>query len=354
MYPIVELFRGIAAFMIMTGHYWRFLTNHPHCFFFTMTGVTLFFVISGFVFGKSINQKITLLPYFIRRFFRIYPLYLLSLIAYYFYASPDPLKNSILLKHVLFLHTTNTVKEAFFFNGPYWTLPVEVEFYAIVPLLSVFQKINKQIILYLLLIFIFIRFYLNINSTFPASLNTYAILCFHLPGLLFEFLVGVLCYQLYQHQKEKNEQIPNMLIMLLLGFIILGILVVVDIFNLRDSLFIVKILYTPICAIGYAFVLFACLVLATDINVVIMKICIFCGQVSYGTYLFHLLIPKFINSLGYSLSGVKAYFLCTFIVVSLSYFLYIIFENPMRMLGKMLSLKIEHKNQINSELYEHL
>lgn len=54
MHPAIELFRGIAAFMVLTSHYAYFFTSELSFLNFLQTGVDLFFIISGFVFAPLI------------------------------------------------------------------------------------------------------------------------------------------------------------------------------------------------------------------------------------------------------------------------------------------------------------
>lgn len=154
MHPSIELFRGIAAWMVLTMHYAYFLTPEPSFLAFLWTGVDFFFVISGFVFGRAIYAgNLAVLPFLIRRFFRIYPLYFCSLILYYWFSADHPDKFSFFINH-LFLHTTHSVEEAFFFNPAYWSLPVEMEFYLLVPLLALVAARYKYFILILFISFL--------------------------------------------------------------------------------------------------------------------------------------------------------------------------------------------------------
>ena len=138
MNPAIELFRGIAALMVLTSHYAYFFTSELSFLNFLQTGVDLFFIISGFVFAPVIySGKIAVTPYLIRRFFRIYPLYLVSLLLYYGFAPIDPQKFTFFINHLFFLHTTHSVEELNFFNIAYWTLPIEAEFYLLVPFLVI-------------------------------------------------------------------------------------------------------------------------------------------------------------------------------------------------------------------------
>ena len=79
----IELFRGIAALIVMLSHYWTLIGVEPGIFRFLFTGVDLFFVLSGFVFAPYLfGKKLLIIPHLIRRLFRIYPLYIIALIIY--------------------------------------------------------------------------------------------------------------------------------------------------------------------------------------------------------------------------------------------------------------------------------
>ena len=329
--------------MVMACHYSHFIKNSQQYLNFGMTGVTLFFVISGFVFSKSINSSFSVYPYLVRRFFRIYPLYLFSLIFYYLYTNSPSifLKNLIFLKHLFFLQTTNSIEEAYFFNAPYWTLPIEVEFYLIVPILSFLKKRIENCILFLLIIFLGVRIYLNINSSFPLDLNIYSIIAFHIPGFLFEFLVGILCYQMYKKRESLSFKKTN--ILLITGLFILISLFIIDIYGLRSVFVIIKLLYSPICAVGYAFVFFSLLFLIDNKSSICNKCCIFCGQISYGVYLFHILTLKVIDLDIFSIKGINAFIIYSLITILISYLLHIFIENPMRALGRKLSCNLSMK-----------
>ena len=47
----IELLRGVAALMVLLAHYQLQFAGRPAWLGFSQTGVDLFFVLSGFVFG---------------------------------------------------------------------------------------------------------------------------------------------------------------------------------------------------------------------------------------------------------------------------------------------------------------
>lgn len=122
--------RGIAAIMVLIAHIPNI--NQPSL---GASGVWLFFVLSGFLlflfFEKKISKAFFLsLPnYFWRRFWRIIPMYLTTIVVYGIYYSFKDNRLAIdwIMSHLFFL-------KAF---GHFWSIKVEVIFYLILPIVLV-------------------------------------------------------------------------------------------------------------------------------------------------------------------------------------------------------------------------
>lgn len=153
--------RAIAALMIMFCHFFQILNNKTGEFFYLNklaniggTGVSLFFVLSGFLITrlllKSKINKNYFLNFYARRALRIFPLYYLFLTIYYFvfpYCFNEkitPLKDQI-------FYWTYLQNFAMTFHwgggwlGPvhFWSLAVEEHFYLIWPIVILITKINR-------------------------------------------------------------------------------------------------------------------------------------------------------------------------------------------------------------------
>jgi len=351
MNPAIEFFRGIAALMVLTSHYYAILITHERGVLnFLYTGYDAFFVISGFVFGRTIygRNDLAIGPYLIRRYFRIYPLYVFSLILYYIFQSPDPNKLLYFIKHLLFLQTTTSFQEAYFFNGAYWTLPVEIEFYLLVPILAIFQKKYKKLMIPSLFVFsILLRLFISYHA--PATgINGYRIIAVHLPGILVEFIIGIMLFSAYENLKNKNIHYFNYITVFILGIFLIVYLGQFYVRNGDEGIsahLFMKSYFSPLCALAYALILFSFLIFLKNNTSALKTFCLFMGKISFGLYLFHSLIPKILNNFGLSLHGVNAYLLCLTIVIFVSLLFNYLIENPLRFFGRNLSNKLEKMKQ---------
>jgi peptidoglycan/LPS O-acetylase OafA/YrhL len=116
------------------------------------TGVALFLIISGFLIHLSYLQrgggKLDLKKFYARRFWRIYPPYLLVLFFFAFYNKEQTIYHLFthegrfsLLSHILMIH--NLFGESwiiFGLNPSFWTIALEMQLYIIYPLFLFFSK----------------------------------------------------------------------------------------------------------------------------------------------------------------------------------------------------------------------
>jgi peptidoglycan/LPS O-acetylase OafA/YrhL len=133
--------RALAAAMVIFGHILNYKTLGDFWIVkYGWTGVNFFFVLSGFLFtilylDKFTDKKQSLKEYFLKRIFRIYPLYLLLLfitvISRMTYSWGD------IISHLTMTHAFFS-DYRFSINSPMWTLSVEESFYLIVPTLLYF------------------------------------------------------------------------------------------------------------------------------------------------------------------------------------------------------------------------
>lgn len=172
----IDALRGMAAVMVMILHIGLFfgaldsgsgqgemLENFFKHFDLGRMGITVFFIISGFVIPKSIkeNKSRPVKRFIIKRFFRLYPLFWFSMISglfFIWYLNDRLIDFSLILANV-------TMIPAFFSEsfiiGLYWTLETELIFYIltiVLLLMGILRKLQIFVILTLLLFFILFIF----------------------------------------------------------------------------------------------------------------------------------------------------------------------------------------------------
>lgn len=213
-FPELESLRGIAALMICFEHidYWCVYKQNtfiPNLYLF----VDFFFVLSGFVITLNFSQKITdgtsYKGYLIKRFFRLYPLFLTTSIPYfatsilktYYHFTVFQTSNYFKLPD-FFAYLTLTFKWGFvddlIFNQPTWSISVELFLYILCGLVFMLSKSKK----------------VNIALSVVLCIASFAILAWHdhalidsgrlavLRGILSFFMGVIICYLLNPNQER--------------------------------------------------------------------------------------------------------------------------------------------------------
>ena len=154
----LDILRAFAILFVVFGHGYNLITNHvtvPGYFFPILDGVTLFFVLSGFLIGGILLKEIhrtefeakDLFNFWKRRWFRTLPNYVLlltimlvlRLVMHLVIDKPMPLSTWETIKYYLFLQSFAEPHPNFF--PELWSLCVEEWFYLLIPF-SLFLIIN--------------------------------------------------------------------------------------------------------------------------------------------------------------------------------------------------------------------
>jgi peptidoglycan/LPS O-acetylase OafA/YrhL len=132
--------RGLAIILVLLSHFlpWRSPLIEVSC---ANLGVILFFFLSGFLMDRIYSAEPRLLPFIVRRGFRILPMYWLSVflilllgldetgaIGAHHWTAVDAVANATFSTWPL--HASRM-------SGVYWTLYIEILFYMLVPLLFI-------------------------------------------------------------------------------------------------------------------------------------------------------------------------------------------------------------------------
>ena len=184
-------------------------------------GVQLFFLMSAFTMFYTYKRHFKeerkyVGNFFIRRFFRIAPLYYLAIIWYLWLNGTEP---NYWTGYIQSITGFNIVSNFLFIHGLYpyyinslvpggWSITVEMMFYLFIPGLFLKIKNLKQAV-GLLAVFLFIRKALNmllfntLNIEPLRLLNEYAFL--YLPGQLPIFALGIILYFLFENQYDLKD-----------------------------------------------------------------------------------------------------------------------------------------------------
>jgi peptidoglycan/LPS O-acetylase OafA/YrhL len=172
-------------------------------------GVDLFFVLSGFLLtlpfantALSNAHQPSLGTYYKRRLLRVFPAYYaqLAIILVFgaWFVTWKPVSGTSLLAHLgmFFNIGGNPVRPIV---GIWWTLPVELSFYLLLPLIALFLRPAKWLILLIPCILLSVLYRLWSADHFAAaSAGGVYLAASHLPGSLPEFLLGATAALLVQ------------------------------------------------------------------------------------------------------------------------------------------------------------
>ncbi|MGZ3866104.1 MAG: acyltransferase family protein [Bacteroidia bacterium] len=358
-FPNLNGLRFIAAFIVIIHHieqlknmfglksYWE----NYHIFILGKLGVTLFFVLSGFLITYLLLEEkkefgfISIKEFYIRRILRIWPLYyLVTLLGFFVLPEISFFRlsgvNSIhesdyILKFCLFLFMLPNICLAFFGTVPYasqlWSVGVEEQFYLFWPWMLNKSKHALRILVIIAVLFYSLNFISDIlnfvnGKTHVLTEESLTRLSSSLVGIFSMLRIGcmaiggITAYILF----SKNEKMLSILYSLPVQLLTYIILVAVYI----------KGVYLP--QEGFS-LLFAVVILNLAANpksllVLENKVFNFLGKISYGLYMLHSIaivvaikLVLNITDQGF-LSGSLIYFLSALFAIALAALSYFYFE----------------------------
>lgn len=190
--------RGLAAILVLAEHTGVFNNIGS-------LGVWLFFALSGFLLTTPFVQKPSrslsfgyMSSYLLRRFKRLMPMYY----AFVGITMLSHGRTDEVIRHLLFLQA----------NGHYWTLPQEMFFYLILPLLVGFIYLafrgNKIFsIIFLLVLMILTNTYLtkNVVSLYGQGQKMQPMVAIFLSGMMFSYLYHWLGDNFYSQRLDRSH-----------------------------------------------------------------------------------------------------------------------------------------------------
>ena len=370
--PVIEGLRGFAALLVMATHYVPMLRPELGLWGFASTGVDLFFVLSGYVFAPYLfGKSLPLVAHLIRRFFRLYPLYLVALLLYVLLRLPAASAWDHFAAHLFMAHTLSSLEEAYFYNAAFWSLPPEVEYYLLLPLLAwvatrnpvsslreqrgnpgldrsvaiaMTKPVPWSLFVCILLLAVAMHLLLVASASPNEGITVRAIATIHLPGLLIEFMWGSLAYALLQRVATLGAR----LLRLTLGLVVLAGMLVLFASYIAPVHGVAGTAPPWVsgniglgAAFGYALLVSA---LASATRQTTGQAArwftpwfVRMGQLSYGVYLFHNAAPQILRRILPTAAGVAAVLLCVAITLALAWAAHHAIERPLRNYGRRLS-----------------
>lgn len=252
-------------------------------------GVSYFFILSGFIMIVAYHrkEKIGYLDFYRNRVARIYPLYIVGLLLYFFTRYSDV----SFYKTFLYLFGIQSwiPGKALILNFPGWSISVEFLFYLIFPWLYnyLYSKGNKSIWIIAVLIWIGTQVFSNLYINSPAykGPHTESHEFSHYFPLwhINEFLIGNIAGLLFvKNRKEKNYDLA--VVVLFIAIILSLIFIPLNFHNGLMAVFFVPVIYLISCNNGLITKVFA------------LKPLEFLGEISYAIYIIHIPVLYIVRS----------------------------------------------------------
>lgn len=336
----IQQWRGLAILLVLFAHSRYSATTGVNIsiidklIWFGGHGVTLFFVLSAFTLmysqhrdgSEQINKK----NFFIKRFFRIAPLYYLGLVFYRFYSME------------ITAIDWNFILNLFFFTWPFpdavkygvpggWSITTEFTFYYILPFIYAYVNKQENAIRYFLVGILISRILVAVYSAIYPGLESH----YYLLNPLAQFpvfLTGIMLFNVIVKNQKITFQKTDLLLIALILFLEYGLLG----FIIREPV-IISLMFAVLIYINSTY----------KVNITIInKPLSFIGELSFTIYLTHFAALDIIskqNIIVFDDLSVKAlaFRFVTSLILSLilSIPIYYLIEKPFMNLAKTLTKK---------------
>lgn len=327
-YGSLDGLRGLAAYTVLMTHFSNFTNIWDGLLGYGagQLGVMLFFCLSGFLMARLYMDRpfttAAVFDFFRRRLARVVPLYYALVLASYmlqeYRGTPWPLyklsdvTNTNVWSHLLFVKGTSV----------FWTIPVEVQFYAIFPLIwLLYRRQGWTTALWLLLAIVLLA-----ASGFPRLVELLPYAAFFLSGCIAAMLpkpgttkglnaVFILCCILYVATFPRIAKI--------IGINTAGVWLS-PLYMLLIPVLLLASLHAPLAQ-----------------RVLGNPVARFFGNISYSVYLLHLPVLLLLPSRAPTIWNLALY---TVLTTAVSWLSFMILESPSR------ALIAEGKNPVSSML----
>lgn len=352
----IQILRGIAALFVVCFHF-RYAVNDIYAqkdignrlFEFGSFGVDLFFIISGFIMAMSARQNENLSEFFIKRFFRIYPLYFIVLTLYILLSFNEYSLSQIIKSYLLVPidYKSEMPYYGYSIMAIAWTLTYEFWFYFIFGISKKLSYKNKFIISSVLLSapVVFVNG-INIDAfhaNYVLNWGVFNNIQFITNPVVYNFILGILSFNICVFVSKYKELLRPGLSLVLPLLLLYGVIGVVSIRGMGHG----------INQWGWY-----CFIIVTSIVISEMYFkdmyanskMAYLGEISFSIYLIHPLLFILVNSyhpfidVFNSLSGFTRLSCLVAFVICISHIVYRLIELPTHNIGKEIAKKIKCKN----------
>ncbi|MGB5959907.1 MAG: acyltransferase [Coleofasciculaceae cyanobacterium] len=370
--PWVDALRGLAIFGVLICHAGQQVENLPS-FLGNLTyqgavGVQLFYMISAFTLFLSLTnrkkiEKKPLVNFFMRRFFRIAPLFYCAIVFYMLTTGMGP---NYWIEDGKSITIPNLITHLTFTNGwnPYWinslvpvgwSIAIEMPFYLIVPyLFKKIKTINQAIWLTLIVLLLskLVNYILSQNPLISDRQIWDLFLVYWLPSQLPFFALGIVLYFLLVDTiKQPSAQVflKSQLKKTITPLFLISLSLAVFSYISKTQLGMLGFLY------GIALLSLAVFLSQHSVFWLVNKFWCYLGKISYSAYLTHLIVLYIIKNflqkalllLNLNLPPtINLLLLLGFLLVgtiAISEITYKFIELPGLQLGRIIIAKIESK-----------
>lgn len=350
--------RAFAIILVFFFHYYIISDGEPKWLpgvaSFGWTGVDLFFVLSGFLISSQLflqikkGQLISFKVFFLKRFFRIVPAYLVTVGIYFcfpFFREKEALP--AFWKFLTFTQNFNLNLKDYGTFSHCWSLCVEEHFYLFLPIILIFLQTSKLfsksfLLLISLFLFGFVIRYYSFNYLYLPKINQenswmywYKFIYYPTYNRLDGLLVGVSIAAIYQF-------LPNLWIKLSKygnQFIVLSLCVLTAAYFLCEDLltFNVSVFGFPLIALGFGFMVIGAVSPSGFLFKINSKITTFIANLSFSIYLTHKGIISVTHKVlkDFEMEHTIMLLICMMACVLVAYILHLAVEKPfMRLRNK--------------------
>lgn len=332
----VDALRGWSALAVLLVHS-EFLAPPPKVLLPLVhagaRGVQLFFIISAFTMFYTLSSRGSLKSFFIRRIFRIAPLFYVVLFlslamgnaAPGRYWAPDGTSLAGVLLTGLFLNGWHPALFTGLVDGG-WTIAVEMNFYLLVPVL--FRYIRG---VWAALLCVPVSYFVGKRiadimvygyKIFLSKEHFYLADSWHwmgLPWSMYVFLCGIFSFYVWRDWPWLLRAFSARTYSKILYFLIFSLVCVVYVYpNMAVTVFLLA---------GIFLVSSAC-----DSRLIHSKIMMFMGKISYSTYLLHFFVIRWIG--GAKLPWLVYFCVLVIVTCVVSYIAYRLIELPGQHVGR--------------------